>query len=141
MLNRLGNARLNVNQPVENVEGEGLVDIEELIVMHRSSSSNYNFAVNLARGIFTNEELINRTFVGGRRGGGGAGADAHGQLDALRLQQIRNNYFRIVNVADMLKSREWKECCKAIDTAGRVLLRKHRARLEFFNFFGNLKMF
>ena len=89
--------------------------------MYRGSSSNPNFALNLARQLFTREELKNCRVHGMR--------DV-AQLDPDRLQQVRVNYFRVVDVADLLKEREWRLCEKAIDAAGREYQRVDRLRHE-----------
>ena len=99
-------------EPVNHLNND--LELQELITIHRSSSSNINFAVNLARRFFTSNDLKdNRTwFVGHRRRGG---ADVHGQLDLVRL-----------DIPDLFKQVEWKKCCKVIDASGRELLRKER---------------
>ncbi len=103
---------------VDPEDGNELFTMERLIAIHRVSSSNGNFAVNLARQVFTKEEMKNQRVRGKR---GVPPEEAH--LDPIRLQQIRTNYFRIVDVADSLKPNEWRHCTKAIDAAGCDLLR------------------
>ena len=83
-----GNQGHNGNN-VNNVNNE--VGINELIRLHRSSSSNRHFSVKLARIFFSQNELTNnRTRIGGERRPHGA---VNGQLDAARLEQVRINYF------------------------------------------------
>ena len=89
-----------------------------------NSSSPHNFAVNLVRQNFTQNEMMhNRTFLSGKRQGG-AGND-HGQLDPVRMERIRQNYFKFVDLPNKrAQETEWKACCKAIDAACRALLKK-----------------
>ena len=103
---------------VDPEDGNELFTMARLIAIHRVSSSNGNFAVNLARQVFSRQELKSRR-VRGKRGV----PPEEAQLDPIRLQQVRTNYFRIVDVADSLKPNEWRRCTKAIDAAGRDLLR------------------
>ena len=112
------NAPEQVGLGADAEDGNELFTMERLIATHRVSSSNVNFAVNLARQLFSKEEMKNRRVRGKR----GVPAE-EGQLDPIRLQQVCTNYFRIVDVADMLKPNEWRRCTKAIDSAGRDLLR------------------
>ena len=82
----------NVNNVNVNNVNVNEIDINELIRLHRSSSSNRNFAVKLARLFFSQDQLTNnRTRIGGQRHPHGA---VHGQLDPARLEQVRINYFR-----------------------------------------------
>ena len=103
----------NVNN-VNNVNINNEVGINELIRLHRSSSSNRNVSVKLARMFFSQNELTNnRTRIGGERRPHGA---VNGQLDPARLEQVRINYFRIVDIPELLRVQEWKMCCRHIDT-------------------------
>ena len=65
------NNDIHAAEPVNHLNND--LELQELITIHQSSSSNINFAVNLARRSFTSNELKdNRTwFVGHRRRGGG----------------------------------------------------------------------
>ena len=86
------NNDIHAAEPVNHLNNHDL-ELEELITIHRSSISNINFVVNLARRSFTSNELKeNRTwFVGHRRRGGAQ--DVHGQLDLVRLEKNPDKLF------------------------------------------------
>ena len=98
-----------------------LCDLQAAAIRSKSCSRK-NYATNLARELFSQEERSTCN-VSGKCG--------KGALDAKRTAQIRRSCFEMfpfTNAENHYKA--WQECVKAIDTAGRGLFRKTKENLH-----------
>lgn len=75
------------------------------------------FAVNIARILFTPEEL---------RESNCRGVKDRNPLDIKRLNFIRHVVLKFYNISESFQTRVWKECIRSIDTRCR-----HERRLSF----------
>ena len=82
------------------------------------SCSRKNYATNLVRELFTVEERCTRNV---------SGACGKRQLDSERIGLIKRSCFEQFPLSNAENSyKAWQDCVKAIDSAGRSLLRKSK---------------
>lgn len=105
VLGQLQNARLDVQYQPRPLLLAAAFDINmvDMAKIHRASSSNKNFAVQLTQRVLTEAEIRDqRTWFGvgennRRRGQRG---QVRGQLDLVRFERIRLDFFKIASAQE-----------------------------------------